>query len=85
MDINPKVETFYTAQFQEAYLQYVQIEYCATHQHVSNNKVQTLPSSNPISAATTSGSWQSSFDAYDLSGDDEEYFTLNDVAVMTPG
>jgi len=30
-------------------------------------------------------SYQSSFDAYDLSSDDEEYITPNNVAEMTPG
>jgi hypothetical protein len=31
MDINPVDETFYTIQYQEAFLKYVENEYCAKH------------------------------------------------------
>jgi hypothetical protein len=31
MDINPKDETSYTTQYQEAFLKYVENEYCAKH------------------------------------------------------
>jgi hypothetical protein len=49
------------------------------------NKPQSLPSSNHISSATASQSGQSSFDPYDLSSDDEEYLTPNNLAKMLPG
>ena len=48
------------------------------------NKLQSLPSSNPISSSTASGFCQSSFDPYDLSSDDEEYLTPNIIAETTP-
>ena len=34
IDINPEDETFYTPKYQEAFLKYVQNEYCAKHQCV---------------------------------------------------
>ena len=49
------------------------------------NKHASLLSSNLIASATTSGSCQSFLDSYDLSSDDEEYWTPNNVAEMTPG
>jgi hypothetical protein len=49
------------------------------------NEFETVQSSNFISSTTASGSYQSSFDPYDLSSDDEEYLTPNNVAEMTPG
>ena len=42
-------------------------------------------SSDHISSATASRFWQSSFDPYDLSSDDEEYLTPNNVVGTTPG
>jgi hypothetical protein len=49
------------------------------------NKPQSLLSSNHIFSGTASQSCQSSFDPYDLSSDDEEYLTPNNVAETTPG
>jgi len=49
------------------------------------NKVESVPTSNLISSATGSGSYQSSFDPYDLSSNDEEYITRKNVAETTPG
>jgi len=83
--INPEDETFYTTQYQEAFLKYVENEYCAKHQHVPVNKHETSPSSNLIPSATASGSCQSSFDPYDISTDDEEYIMSNNVVETTPG
>jgi len=85
MDINPEDETSYTTQFQEAFRKYVENEYCAKHQRVPVNKLQIIPTSNLVPSATASGSYQSSFDPYDSSSDDEEYLTPNDVAETTPG
>jgi len=85
MDINPQNETFYTTQYQEAFLRYVENEYCAIHRRVPVNKLQSLPSSNPISSEMASRSCQSSFDPYDLFSDDEEYLTPDNVAETTPG
>jgi len=85
MDINPEDETSYTTQYQEAFLKYVENEYCAKQRRVPVNKLQSLPILNHISSATASRSCQSSFDPYDLSSDDEEYLMPNNVAETTPG
>jgi hypothetical protein len=85
MDINPENATFYTTQYQEAFLKYVENEYCAKHRHVPVNKVEREPSSNPVPSATASVSYQLSIDTYDLSSDDEEYLAPDNVAETTPG
>jgi hypothetical protein len=85
MDINPEDKTSYTTQYQEAFLKYVENEYCAKHGRVPVNKLETVPSSNLVPSATASGSYQSSIDPYDVSSDDEEYLTPNNVAETTPG
>jgi hypothetical protein len=85
MDINPEDETSYTTQYQEALLKYMEDEYCAKHRHVPVNKLETVPSSNLVPSATASGSYQSIFDPYDLSSDDEKYLKPNNVPKTTPG
>jgi len=85
MDINPEDETSYTIQNQEAFLKYVENEYCAKHRCVPVNKYQSSPSSDHISFATASRSFESSFDPYDLSNNYEEYLTPNNVAETTRG
>jgi len=85
MDIFPEDETSCTTQYHEAFLKYVENEYCAKHRRVPVNKLQSLLSSNHISSSTDSRSCQSSFDLYDLSSDEEEYLTPNNVAETTPG
>ena len=85
MDIYPEDETSYTTQSQEAFLNYVENEYCAKHRHVLVNQHESLPSCNLIPSATTSASCQSSCDPSDLSSDDEEHYTPNNVAETTPG
>jgi len=85
MDINPEDETSYTTQYQEAFLKYVENEYCAKHRRVPVNKLETVQNSNFVLSATASGSYQSSFDPYDSSSDNEEYLTPNNVAETTPG
>jgi len=85
MDINPEDETSYTTQYQDAFLKYVENEYCAKHRRVLVNKFEMVESSNFVPSATASGSYQSSFDPYDSSSNDEEYLTPNNVAETTPG
>jgi len=63
----------------------VENENCAEHWHVPVNKLESLAKSNLISAATASGSSQSSFNLYDVSSNDEEYLTYHNVAATTPG
>jgi len=85
MDMNPEDETSYTTQYQEPFLKYVENKFCPKQRCVPVNKLEILPSSKIISSRTTSGSFQPSFNAYDLSSDDEKYLTPNNVAEMTPG
>jgi len=84
MDITPEDETSYTTQYQQAFLKYVENEYCAKHRRVPVNTLETVQTSNLVPSATASGSYQSSFDPHDLSSDDEEYLTPNNVAETTP-
>jgi len=49
------------------------------------NKFETVQSGNLVPSATASEPYQSSFDPYDWSGDDEEYLTPNNVVEKTPG
>jgi len=85
MDINPEDETSYTTQYQEAFLKYVENEYCAKHQCEPVDKHESISSSYLIPSAPASRSCQSSFDPYDLSGNDEEYMTPNNLAETTLG
>jgi len=85
MDLNPEDETFYTTQYQEASLKYVEDEYCPKHRRQPVNELETVPSNNLLPSATASGCYQTSFDPYDLSSNDEEYVTPNNVAETTPG
>jgi len=85
MDIDPENKTSYTRQYQEAFLNYVENEYCAKHWHVPVKKLDTVPSNNLVPSAMASGSYQSSFDPYDLSSDDEECLMHNNVAKTTHG
>ena len=85
MDISPDDERFYTTRYHEAFLKYVENEYCSKHRRVPVNQHESLPSSNLILFAMPSGSPLSSCDPYDLWSDDEECLTPNNVADMTPG
>jgi len=85
MDCNFEDETSYTTQQQEVFLKYVENESCAKHRDVPVNKPECVPSRNLVLSAMASWSCQASFDPYNLSSDDEEYSTPNNVAEMTPG
>jgi len=85
MDINSEDERSYTTQSEEALLKYVEDEYGAKHQRVPVTKHESLRRSYLIPSETVLGSSQSSFDPYDLSSNDEEYSTPNNVAETTPG
>jgi hypothetical protein len=84
MYINPEDEMSYSTQYQEAFLKYVENEYYTKHRCVLVNKLETVWSSNLVPSATASGSYQSCFDPYDLSSNDEEYLTPNNVSEITP-
>jgi hypothetical protein len=83
--INPEDETTYTTQYQKDFLKYVENEYWAKHRRMPVIKPKSVSSSNLVTSSMSSGSRQSSFDPYDLSSNDEEYMTSNNVAEMTPG
>ena len=85
MDINSEDQTSYTTQYQQAFLKYVENEYCAKHRCVTVKKHENLPRSNLIPSETVLGSCQSFFNPYDQSSDDEEYIIPNNVAETTPG
>jgi hypothetical protein len=48
MDMNPEDKPSYTVQYQEAFLKYVDNEYCAKHQRVLVNTLEMVPSSNLV-------------------------------------
>jgi len=85
MDINPEDETSYITQYQEAFLKWVENEYSARHRRVPVNQHDSFLSSNPLPSTTASRSCQLSFYPFELSSDDEEYLTPNNVAETTPG
>jgi hypothetical protein len=85
MDINPEDEILYTGLYPEAFLNYVEIEYCTQHRYVPVNKLETVPRSNLVPSATPSGSYPSSFDPYDFFSNDEEYLMTDKVAERTTG
>jgi len=85
MDNNRENETSNTTQYPETFLRYLENEYCAKHQRVQVNKLNSLYSSNPILSIMASGSWQLCFDRYDSSCDDEELLTPTNVAERTLG
>jgi len=82
MDIDPEDETFYTTQCQEAFLIYVENEYCAEHRRLPVTTSENIQNNNLSFSAMAS---QSSYDPYDLSSDDEEYLMPNNVAETTRG
>jgi len=85
MDINPEDETSYTTQYQEAFLKYVENEYCAKHRRLPVIKSDNTLNNNLSSFEMASRSGQSSYDPYDLSSDDDEYLIPTNVAETTPG
>ena len=72
MDIDPEDETSYTTPCQEAFLKYVENENCTKQQRVPENELETIPSSNLSLSATGSVFYQSFFDPYDSSSDDQK-------------
>jgi len=85
MNINSEDETSYITQYQEAFVKYVENEYCAKHQHLPVTKPESILNNNLVSSAIASTSGQSSCDPYDLSSNDKEYIMPNNVAKTTPG
>jgi len=84
-DLYFAVKTTYTTQYQEAFLKYVENEYCAKHRRLLVTQPESIPINNLVSSAMASRSGQSSYDPYDLSTDDGEYIMPNNVTETTPG
>jgi len=85
MDINPENRTAYSTQYQEAFLKYVENEYCAKHRRLLVIEPENVPNNNLFSSGMACWSGQSSQDPYDLSSDNAEYIMPNNVAEMMPG
>jgi len=84
MVINPEDDTSYTTQYREAFLKYVENEYCAIYRRLLVTKPVNTPNNNFSSFTVASRSGQSSYDPYDLSSDDEKYLMATNVAETTP-
>jgi len=84
MGINPEDETSNTTQYEEAFPKYVENENCADHRPVPVIELKSSLSSNLIPSPKASGFCRSSVNPYDLSSNDEEYKTPNNVAERTP-
>jgi len=56
MDINPEHEKFYTTQYKQAFLKYMENEYYPKQRHVAVDKPEHIPSSNLVPSAMASGS-----------------------------
>ena len=85
IDGHPEDQTSYNAQWKEAFLKYVVHEQCAKHRRVPVNDLEYVPHRNIVPSGMASGSGQSLFESYDLSRDDEEYLTPDNVAETTTG
>jgi len=55
MDIDPEDETLYSTQYLEAFVKYVDNEYCTKHRPVPVNKHENLPMSNLNPSGTVLG------------------------------
>jgi len=85
MDVNPEDMSFHIAQYEEAFLQYVENECCAKQRWMSAIQSEDVPGSNIIPSAKASRFGQLSVDPYDWSSDDEENLMPKRMAEMTPG
>jgi len=85
MDINPEDETSYNTPYTVAFLKYLENEYCTKHRHLPIIKPESALSNNWFPSAMASASGQSLSDPSEVSSDDEEYLTYQNVAEKTPG
>jgi hypothetical protein len=85
MNINSEDETSYTTQYQEAFLKYVENEYCAKLRRLRVTLSDNTLNNNLSSFKMASRSGQSSYDPYDLSSDDDEYLMPTSMAETAPG
>jgi len=83
MDIVPEDDTAHTTRYPEAFLKYVENEYCTKHRRFPMIKPESIPSNNLFPPPMASRSHQSSYDPYDLSSNNEEYLKPKDDAETT--
>jgi len=84
MDINSEDETSYSTLYLQAFLNYVENEYCAKHRQMYLIRHDHVLGSNLFPSPKASGFRQSSLDPYYLSHYDEKYLTHKWVAETTP-
>jgi len=84
MDINPEDETSWTSRYQEPFLKYVENEYWAKHRWLPVSTPEREQSNEILPCTSASGSSESSSVQYDLSSDNEEYLTTNNLPETTP-
>jgi hypothetical protein len=84
MDIHAKDEPSYAIEYPEAFLKYVENEYCGNHRclPVTNSEYTLFNSLNFFQLASRSSLL--SDDPYGLSSDNDEYITPTNVAETTP-
>jgi len=85
MDSYPENETSFTTQYHEAFLMYVKNEDCPKHRYLPVIDHESVPSIHRFFPAMASRSGQSSYNAYDMSSNDDEYLLPKSVTEMTSG
>ena len=85
MDINAVDETSYTIHHQKEFLKYVGNVYCARNRCLPVIKPESILKNTPFPFTIASWSGQSSYDAYDLSSNGEQYIMPKNEAETTSG
>jgi hypothetical protein len=85
MDINLEDETFYTTHYQEAYLKYVENEYCSKQRCLQVIEPNSIPNNNHFPSTMTSRYSHSSSHPYDLSSGVKVYCITKSLAEKRPG
>jgi hypothetical protein len=84
IDVNPQDDCFFTVQYKDVFLQYVEHEYCFKDCKMYNLKLEIPNHNDPFSTSPDSGSRYWFYDPYDLSSDDTEYITSANIIESTP-
>ena len=84
MEIHSEDNTYYTTQYQEAFLPYVENEYCAKHRHCLVIKPESILNNNLFFTALVSRTGCASFSPDDFSSADDDYIKSKNVAEMRP-
>jgi len=84
IDINSQGETSYTIKYKEAFLNWMENEYCAKHRYLPVIELEQVLSKNLFPSAKACGCSESPFETYYSSSDNAEYPLPEDVTEMTP-